>query len=70
MNDLRIRGQDDGFSLLPIFPYVRNLLSEPPRQPVITEPGGDQDRDRDLGPLGQGELTLPPIRRPDDRDGH
>lgn len=55
--DLRIRGQDDGFSLLPIFPTqpsVSNLISDnSPTASVMQDPGG--------------ELTLPPIRGPDSR---
>lgn len=59
-----IRGQDDGFPILPIFPTqpsVSNLLSDTPRQPVITDPGGDREH------RSSGELTLPPIRRSDER---
>jgi hypothetical protein len=49
--DLRIRGQDDGFSLLPIFPTqpsVSNLISDTPNPPIAQDPGGD--------------MTLAPIR--------
>jgi hypothetical protein len=64
--ELRIRGQDDGFSILPHFPTqpsVSNLLSDPVAPPVIQDPGGPGTG---AGP-SSGGITLPPLGRPDHR---
>lgn len=55
----RARGQDDGFSLWPIFPThaqpsVNNLLSSPATPPV--HPPAQDARE------GSGDMTLAPIR--------
>jgi hypothetical protein len=58
--------------MFPTQPSVSNLLSDSPSQPIITEPGGGPDRERDHErshrDRAQGDMTLPPIRRPDSRE--
>jgi hypothetical protein len=58
--ELRIRGQDDGFPILPAFPTqpsVSNLLSDPPGPTVVQDPGGPTP----------SNITLPPLGRVDHR---
>lgn len=69
VNDLRIRGQDDGFSVLPIFPTqpsVNNLLSSTVPSPSTSAGGGGTTSqeptaaDRTLPPIRVAELRRPP----------